>query len=470
MKVCLAHSKWLRRIVACFCLAGALLTASPRLFAQTDPAPETEQQESPVTLFPHSETAPWWISGQVNVIFQAHPDFSAKYSGPNSLHDKGENASSRVLTLYLGFQPAKGQEFLLDVEETGGKGISNALGLAGFTNLDVVRNPAIGQQPYIARAMYHYTMPLSGEELNFERGPLSMPTSVPARRLEFRIGKFSTADFFDVNSVGSDSHLQFMNWTVDNNGAYDYAADTRGYTYGAIVEYEDHNWGVRFGETLMPKVANGQHLDADLTRARAENIEFEFRPQLLCERKTVLRALSYVNHADMGTYRTAVNRYLAGIDARPIIENTRKQGTIKYGFGLNGEQEITANMRGFFRLGWDEGKHESFAYTEVNSTAEFGGDYAGSQWHRKFDKIGVAFVTNGISADHQAYLRNGGLGFLLGDGNLNYGRENIVEMYYTLHLWRGLFFSFDLQHINNPGYNRDRGPVTVPALRMHLDL
>jgi high affinity Mn2+ porin len=468
---CLIRNRVFTRASRRVLLASLLLVAlRATLLAQDDPAPETQQQETPVTVFPHSETAPWWVSGQVNVIFQAHNDFSAKYSGPNSLHDKGEHATSRVLTLYLGFQPIKGQEFLLDVEETGGKGISNALGLAGFTNLDVVRNPQIGQQPYIARVMYHYTLPLSGEELKFERGPLTMPTSVPARRLEFRIGKFSAADFFDVNSVGSDSHLQFMNWTVVNNGAYDYAADTRGYTYGAIVEYQDRNWGVRFGEMLMPKVANGQHLDADLTRARAENVEFEFRPHLLGERKTVLRALSYINHADMGTYRTAVNRYLSGIDPRPVIENTRKQGTIKYGFGLNGEHEITSNLRGFFRLGWNEGKHESFAYTEVDSTAEFGGDYAGTQWHRKLDKVGVAFVTNGISADHQAYLRNGGLGFLLGDGNLNYGRENIVEMYYTLHLWRGLFFSFDLQHINNPGYNRDRGPVTVPGLRMHLDL
>ncbi|HUO59152.1 MAG TPA: carbohydrate porin, partial [Candidatus Acidoferrales bacterium] len=321
-----------------------------------------------------------------------------------------------------------------------------------------------------ARAMYHYTLPLSCEEQRVERGPLTMPTSVPVRRFEFRFGKFSTADFFDVNSVGSDSHLQFMNWTVVNNGAYDYAADTRGYTFGGILEYQDRNWGIRFGELLMPKVANGPNLDANIARARAENTEFEFRPQLLRERKTVLRALSYVNHANMGDYREAVNRYLAHIDPRPIIENTRKQGTIKYGFGLNGEQEITSNLRGFFRWGWDEGKHESFAYTEVNSTAEFGGDYAGTQWHRKLDKVGVAYVTNGISADHQAYLRNGGLGFLLGDGNLNYGRENIVEMYYTVHVWRGLFFSFDLQHINNPGYNRDRGPVTVPGLRIHLDL
>ena len=166
--------------------------------------------------------------------------------------------------------------------------------------------------PYMARVMYHHIFALSRQTIAAERGPLSLFTKVPARRLEFRIGKFSVADFFDQNSVGSDSHLQFMNWTVDNNGAYDYAANTRGYTYGAIFDYEARKWGVRFGEMLMPKVANGDQLDADLARARSENTEFEFRPTLLKKRKTVFRALSYVNHANMGDYQQSIERFLAG--------------------------------------------------------------------------------------------------------------------------------------------------------------
>ena len=301
-------------------------------------------------------------------------------------------------------------------------------------------------------------------------GPLSLFTKLPARRLEFRIGKFSVGDFFDQNSVGSDSHLQFMNWTVDNNGAYDYAANTRGYTYGAIFDFEARNWGVRFGEMLMPKVANGDQLDADLARARAENTEFELRPKLLKDRKTVFRALSYVNHGNMGDYEQSIERFLAGIDPTPNIFNTRRQGTIKYGFGLNAEQELTRDLRLGGRLGWNEGQHESFAYTEVNSTAELCADYVGRRWKRPLDKMGLAFVSNGISKAHQEYLRLGGLGFLLGDGNLNYGRETIFEYYYTAHVWRGVFGSFDMQHINNPGYNRDRGPILVSSLRLHIDL
>lgn len=446
--------------------------AEPRLCAaQKSAAATPEETHSEIaTMFPHSETARWWVSGQANVVFQAHPEFDAAYSGTNSFHAYGEHATSRVETLYLGYQLGRGAEVFLDVESAGGRGLSDALGLAGFTNLDVVRNPDLGEAPYIARAEFHQTFRLSKENVEVERGPLALATSAPARRLEFRAGKFSTVDFFDVNAVGSDSHLQFLNWTVDGNGGYDYAADTRGYTYGLLVEYQSKSWALRFGEMLMPTVANGIDLVWDLRKARSENYELELRPAVLKDRKSVVRLLAYENTADMGDYEEAVSRYKAGLDATPNIVNTRRQGTVKYGFGFNAEQELPHDLRGYARLGWNEGQHESFCYTEVNSTASLGADMAGGRWKRKLDKVGAVVVTNGISAAHQAYLRDGGLGFLLGDGNLRYGRENIVEAYYTYHAWRGIFLSVDLQRIWNPGYNRDRGPVFAPGLRLHVEL
>jgi carbohydrate-selective porin OprB len=296
-----------------------------------------------------------------------------------------------------------------------------------------------------------------------------LATKLPVRRLEVRAGKFGMADFFDLNSVGSDSQLQFLNWIVDNNGGYDYAADTRGYTWGLIVEYQDRKWGVRFAEALMPKVANGINLEWNLHRARAENLEIEFRHNFIPQRAGVLRLLTYVNHANMGSYREAIENFRAGRTPAPDISVHPLKTRIKYGFGLNFEQEATKQLRFFGRYGWNEGRHESFAYTEVNNTVVLGLDFKGERWRRRQDKIGVAFATNGISADHRLYLALGGKGFLLGDGTLTYGRENILETYYTLHLWRGVFTSFDLQHINYPGYNRDRGPVLVPGLRLHLE-
>ncbi len=434
------------------------------------PAQQSPDEQAPTTLFPHPTESRFWISGQINLIFQAHPDFRARYSGMNSLTPRGESKTSDVLTLYMGAQITRNTEAFLDIESAGGRGISDALGLAGFTNLDVVRNPSLGSKPYLARVFVRQTIPLSKERTDSDRGPLALTTKVPVRRLELVAGKFSTVDFFDVNSVAGDSHLQFLNWTVDNNGAYDYAADTRGYTYGAVAQYIDRGWTLRFGELLMPQVANGIDLEWNLRRARSENIELELRPPLLRDRKSVVRLLSYVNHANMGDYQAAIARFRQGLDPVPVIESTRRIGTVKYGFGVNVEQEISRDLRAFARFGWNEGRHESFAYSEVNQTVALGGDYRGAKWRRPLDKIGAAFVTNAISRDHQDYLRLGGTGFLLGDGNLNYGRENVFESYYNAHLWRGLFFGFDLQHITNPGYNRDRGPVLVPGLRLHLEL
>jgi hypothetical protein len=439
--------------------------ADPKAGGEAEPA----QAKPRDTFFEHSDTVKWWISGQANIVFQAHGNFYALYSGPNSLKNTGENATSRVLTLYTGYELTRNTAVYFDVEEAGWGGISGALGLAGFTNLDVVRNPTIGTAPYIARFMLQQIIPLSKETVDQERSPLVLQTKLPVRRLEFRVGKFSTADFFDYNIGGTDSHYQFLNWVVDNNGSYDYAADTRGYTMGAILDYEDRNWGLRFGELLMPKVANGPELSWDIATSRAENIELELRPTLIKERDTKVRFLSYINHADMGNYRESLLLFQQGATPTPDITATRVPGTIKYGFGLNFQQEFLKDVWAFGRWGWNDGKSESFAYTEDESGIEIGTYLVGTRWGRSLDRAGAVFVSSGIKRYHQQYLANGGLGFILGDGGLTYGRETIEEAFYTVHAWRGLFFAFDLQHINNPGYNQVRGPVTVPGLRVHLE-
>jgi high affinity Mn2+ porin len=439
-----------------------LLALSP-LLAQEAPSP------APSNGGDDSLWSRIWVSVQANFIRQQQPTFPALYSGPNSLDSSKEHATSRVETLYTGFQIAPQLEILFDVESAGGAGLSNALGVAGFTNVDVVRNPALGENPYVARVMLHYTIPLSSEMTEATRNPLALASTVPVRRLELRLGKMSTADFFDLNSVGSDSHLQFMNWAAVNNGAFDYAADTRGYTYGFVAEFYAKAWAARFGEMLMPTVANGITLDWDIARARAENFELEYHMALLPKHAGVVRALTFVNHADMGSYRDAINNYLSGKDAVPDITLSRVQGRIKYGFGLNAEQELTSYLRAFGRLGWNDGRTESYAYTEIDRTAELGADYQGKQWHRSRDKVGAAFIVNGLSGDHRSYLALGGDGFILGDGGLNYGLEKIFETYYTAHLWRGISVAADYQHIQDPAYNRDRGPVSVMSFRLHFE-
>lgn len=432
-------------------------------------APARAQSLSP-TQFPHDDDAPYAVSGQVNIISQYHPTFRAKYTGPFSLTPAAEGATSLVATLYTLVSLSEWTQAAVDVEMAAGGGIGTALGLAGFTNLDVVRNPSLGSEPYLARVVLRHLIPLSDERVPGTRTALALGRPVPARRLEFFLGKLSTADLFDLNSVGSDSHTQFMNWTLDSNGAYDYAADTRGYTWGAVVQYVQPGFAVRFGELLMPTVANGLNLDFDVSRARAENLEVDLRHHLLPGREGVVRLLAWLNHANMGSYREALAAWRAGEETVPDIEAHRRQGREKYGFGLNLEQEVVGPVRAFLRAGWNEGENESFAFTEVNDTLALGLDVRGEGWGRPWDKAALAGVSNGISGPHREYLAAGGHGFVLGDGALNYGRESILEAYYDAQLWHGVYVAADLQYIRHPGYNRDRGPVGVGSLRLHLEL
>jgi high affinity Mn2+ porin len=447
------------------------VSASALLLVVLGSAPATAQSapDSPAavatTMFPHPDDSRWWLSGQLNLIGQAHGPFPSPYEGENSFRANRERALSSVWTVYTGVKLGGGTELLFDLESAGGRGLSDAFGLAGFTDLDVVRNPSLGAKPYVARAMIHTTIPLSAEMVDVKPGGLALATRVPARRLEFRVGKLGIADFFDLNAAGSDSHLQFTNWTVDNNGAYDYAADTRGYTYAAMAEYDTPGWSIRAAEALMPKVANGIDLDWDVSRAHAENVELEIRSR---EGLTV-RLLGYANHANMGSYDEAIGAFLSGRDPRPDIVAHRQQGRVKTGVGVNTDYTFAKLVRVFARTGWNEGHNESFAYTEVNNTVQAGGDLRGDLWRRSQDRLGVAAVSNGLSEPHREYLALGGLGFLLGDGALRYGREDIVETYYTAHLWRGVSASGGLQYIDHPGYNQDRGPVVVEMLRLHLD-
>jgi len=437
--------------------------------ASTAAVSDLPPSDSTPAMFPHFKNSRFWLSGQMNFVFETHPEFRAPYSGPHSLSPDYEKGTSRLLTLYTGIRLNTSTELLVDIEEAGGSALSLGFGLAGDANLDIVRNPLLSKQPYLGRGMIHKVFALSSDKIENERNAFSLFDELPRRRLELRFGKFSMPDFFDLNSVGSDTHFQFLNWTTDNNGAWDYAADTRGYTVGLTADYEDRNWGFRFGEALMPKVANGIDLVWRPWQVHAENYEFELRRGFIPKKSGVIRLLAYTNYANMGIYRDAVAQFEKGEVEVPDITNHPWHITRKYGFGANIEQELAPNLTAFARFGWNNGKTESFAYTEVDQTFAAGLGARGRWWHRRYDRAGLAVVTNGICKDHQEYLRLGGLGFLLGDGNLTYGRETIVETYYTAHVWRGIYVAPGLQHINNPGYNRDRGPVLVPSFRLHLE-
>jgi hypothetical protein len=429
---------------------------------------QSDDQASPAFFLHHLIRDRFWVSGQANFIFQAHTPFHSPYSGPNSFHGYGESATSRTLTLYTGVRLLRFTEAIANVDEAGGSGLSDGVGLAAYVNADVV-SPQVSRSVYLSRLFIHHTVALTADRISEEPNPFYLQPSLPRSRLEFTFGKMSLLDFFDVNAVGSDTHLQFTNVAIGNNGTYEVAADEHGFTVAGMANYEGPRVGFRFAEALLPNTQTGINLNYDVRHVHSDNFEFDYATYTLQGYATQVSALAFINHADLGNYDEANKAYLSGSDPTPDITAHRHPGTVKPGFGVNFEQELPANFRAFFRAGWNDGRYESFTFCEMNNTVSFGADLTGDAWHRKDDRIGSAWVNSGLSQQHREYLALGGLGFELGDGGLTYGRESVSETYYTAHLWGGLYVAAQLSFVNNPGFNRARGPIIVPGLRTHLD-
>ena len=412
---------------------------------------------------------PELVGAQYTWVRQHQSSLRAPYSGPLSLDPAGDIAATHTVGAYLGWKLTDTLQAYVDLEKFMGSGVSGSTGLAGLTNGDVVRQGSnnLKKRPYVARRYLRYVVPLSGETADVEAAQGQVAGKEATTRLEFKIGTTAVSDDFDKNRYANSTRTQFMNWSLWNNGAWDYAADTRGYTNGVLAAYVSPTWTLRAGVHQMPSMANGQDLDAPLRKARAGNVELTFAPNDL---GTIVRLLAYRNIARMGIYRDAVAAATA-TGAAPNIAAQDQDGRKKTGVGINIEQPLAddGESGAFLRLGWNDGKTESFAFTEIDSTLAAGVQLSGAHWGRTADRLGIAFVTNGVSRAHRDYLAAGGSGFVLGDGALRYGREQILETYYRIELVKHVQFSPSLQYIRNPGMNSDRGSVKFVSFRLHLE-
>ena len=261
-----------------------------------------------------------------------------------------------------------------------------------------------------------------------------------------------------------------MNWALMNNGAWDYPANTRGYTSGIVVAIVKPKWALRLSETLMPQQANGSVMDLNIGKARGETAEFRKNFDL-GGHAGAIRILAFHNLSHAGNYQQAINNFMNGTDYSLNVNSLKTYGGSKYGFAINIEQELSDNIGFFARGGWNDGHSASWVFTEIDQTLSAGLCIKGTKWKRKDDVVGIAGVMNGISNDHWHFLNFGGYGFIIGDGKLpDYGLESIGEFYYSCQLANTLWLSADYQLVVNPAYNRDRGPVHVWALRMHVEL
>jgi high affinity Mn2+ porin len=426
-----------------------------------------------LALAPHAaaqeEAAERWnLFYQATSIGQYHGAFHSLYHGANSLQDAPERDASLSTTLFFGLRLDSNTQLYFDPEIAGGRGFSGVTGIADFPNGEMPRVAGATPTPYLARLYLTHDFGFGSDVENASSDENQLAGRRSATRYTVAVGRFTVTDFFDNNRFAHDPRTQFMNWGVMYNGAWDYPADTRGYTWGWLHEFHTRRWSLRYASAAEPRTANGMRFDRRLLRDRSDIFESElhYRPY---GRAGAIRALAYRNHAAAGSYAAALR--LADRDGGiPDVTATRRVGTLKYGVGLSLEQELTKDIGAFARLGWNDGRTETFAFTAIDRLASGGISVTGARWGRRFDTFAAALTISGLSAVHSAYLARGGMDFLIGDGLLRYGPESVFEAYYNVRVLPGLFATFDLQHTVNPAYNRDRGPIWIPSVRLHVEL
>ncbi|CAN5525292.1 hypothetical protein BH10BAC6_BH10BAC6_11080 [soil metagenome] len=387
---------------------------------------------------------------QMTTVTQYHPAFRASYSGANSMSDSSEAATSLTTTFFFTWHLSSNILLRFDPELAGGAGLSRALGAAGFPNGETFRVGDPTPQAYVARLYAQFLLQPSAND-----------------ELRITAGKFSLSDFFDNNTYSHDPRGQFLNWSFMSNGAWDYAANTRGYTMGLVLDYTRGAFGARISTTLVPATANGPELEWDLSRGHSETVELQYQYDD-DETPGTLRILGYLTHANMGSYVQAVAEAQPG--TAPSVVSTRQVGRTKVGVGVNLEQGLNSWLGLFARAGWNDGANETWAFTEIDRTATIGLLANGVHWGRKQDYVGVAVAVNGISEAHRTYLARGGLGFMVGDGALTYADEIMSEVYYRIHMHdQNFWVTPTYQLLMQPGYNADRGPVHVLSIRVHVE-
>jgi high affinity Mn2+ porin len=406
----------------------------------------------------------WNIHFQQTLIGQYHPAFNAKYTGTNSLQPNAEHSESLTSTLFYDTRLWNGAQFIFNPELAGGTGLSKVLGVAGALNGETYRvgNPA--PDLYFGRIYLRQLFSLSEDSEIIYDDLNQLQGKQPSSYLSVNIGKFSMEDFFDANSYSHDPRTDFFNWALMSGGAWDYPANTRGYTWGFVAELVHPSWSLRISSVMEPQVANGPYMDMNIAEAHSETIEYG-RMYKINGKKGSFHILGFFNQAHMGSYKETLSDTIYHLD----VTQTRSYAHQKGGFLINAEQQIGNHSGLFTRISWNDGQNETFVFTEIDQSVSGGYVLYGDSWKRKGDKVEIAFVVNGLSDVHKEYLAAGGYGFIIGDGALNYGNECILEANYLFQATKNLWFTPDYQFVLNPAYNKDRGPVHVFGLRVHLE-
>lgn len=410
------------------------------------------------------------VHGQATFVNQAYPAFNSPYEGTNSLPGGGTSRETFDLTLSTGVKLWQGAEFWANPEIDQGFGFGNTHGAAGFPSAESYKLGSAYPYARLQRAFLRQTINLGGETEKVDDDFYQFAGTRSADRLVLTAGRFGIADIFDTNKYANNPKVDFLNWSMINAGTFDYAGDGWGYTYGAAAEWYTGRWTVRAGIfDLSNTPAGGTSPTAyalDATFQQFELVgEIEERHELWGQPGKV-KITGYLERGSMGEYSAAVA--LAQATGLPADINAVRSYSSRPGVSMNVEQQINENLGFFFRAGWADGSKEPWDFTDIDRTVQGGVSITGRSWGRPDDTIGIAGVINGISAEHIAFLNAGGLGILVGDGLLtNYSTEKILEAYYSYAVTPSTRLTFDYQFMKNPGYNADRGPANIFAVRAH---
>jgi high affinity Mn2+ porin len=403
------------------------------------------------------------VHGQFTYVEQETSRFSAPYRGTNSL-SPGIGDETTDVTLYLGARLWPGAQAWINGEIDQGFGLDDTVGAAGFPSGEAYK---IGKkQPYfrLPRAFVRQDIDLGGESQPDQAAANQLAGSHTADRLVIWLGKISVGDVFDTNQYAHDPRADFLNWAAIDAGTFDYAADAWGYTVGAAVEWYQGDWTTRAGLFDLSTVPNSPHLDPGFHEFQSI-FELEHRHEIFGETGRLLLTL-FDSRGRMGLLDQAVQ--VAQSSGAPVNIATVRAYRGRFGASLGLEQKIIEDLGAFARIGKAGGNTEAYEFTDIDRTVAAGISLQGGRWHRAGDTYGLAGISNAISASRQNYLNAGGLGILVGDGQLPHpGPEQILETYYSAALWQFAHVSFDYQWINHPAYNRDRGPASVFAVRLH---
>jgi high affinity Mn2+ porin len=403
------------------------------------------------------------IHGQFTYVEQETSGFNAPYRGPNSL-SPNKGAETTDATLYLGARLWSGAEAWLNGELDQGHGLDDTLGAAGFPSGEAYK---VGKnQPYVRlqRAFLRQTFNLQDDSQEVEAAANQLRSSHSDDRVVLTLGKLSVVDIFDTNRYAHDSRGDFLNWTVIDTGSFDYAADAWGYSAGAAIEWYTQAWTVRGGLFDLSDVPNSVHLEPGFDEYQLD-LELEHRHEIAGRSGRVLLT-AFQSRGRMGLLDEAIAA--AANTGAPVDIAAVRRYRSRGGLSLNMEQELAADLGVFIRAGKAAGNVETYEFTDVDRTLAAGISLQGSHWHRPEDTVALAAVNNAISGAREAYLNAGGLGILIGDGRLPHpGPEQIIESYYSAAVFNFARLSLDYQWINHPAYNRDRGPVSVIAVRLH---